>query len=323
MTYCNFSGALCISAIAVKDYDLVFFPDLLDKDKLAIALALLGKAAVVSCFCTIFIYSSELFPTVIRTFGVGACAFFGRVGSLTAPQILLLGQRLYPDSPELVTFLTFGVLCLVAGMLSLMLPETLNKALPDTVKQADRIGTVREDDPMMTAGETETHHWQSRKKSHGGSSIVSRRKLSSKRRKSSKMEEECPDEVGYGKSPEWVEVDGMIVSKGIFNSMDRRKNSPGGHMTVNMNSNAAAAAGDTGQGSLLSIPYSNRTQMTSAAQSGPGYDILPPVTSEDDEEEPPYETLPSIQFTDDGSKVRHIHCLYRVFRELCAMKTGI
>ena len=61
-----------------------------DVDSLAIGLALVGKAAVVSCFCTIFIYSNEIFPTVIRTVGVGACAFFGRVGSLLAPQLLLV-----------------------------------------------------------------------------------------------------------------------------------------------------------------------------------------------------------------------------------------
>ena len=62
----------------------------MDTEKLVRALALIGKASIVSCFCTIFIYSNEIFPTVIRTVGVGACAFFGRVGSLLAPQILLL-----------------------------------------------------------------------------------------------------------------------------------------------------------------------------------------------------------------------------------------
>ena len=66
-----------------------FIDDWVDVDSLAIGLALVGKAAVVSCFCTIFIYSNEIFPTVIRTVGVGACAFFGRVGSLLAPQLLL------------------------------------------------------------------------------------------------------------------------------------------------------------------------------------------------------------------------------------------
>ena len=71
--------------------NLFFSPaDVIDVSKLSTALALIGKSAVVSCFCSIFIYTSELFPTVIRTVGVGACAFFGRVGSLLAPQILFL-----------------------------------------------------------------------------------------------------------------------------------------------------------------------------------------------------------------------------------------
>ena len=61
----------------------------MDTAALSTGLALVGKAAVVSCFCCIFIYSNEIFPTVIRTVGVGACAFWGRVGSLLAPQILL------------------------------------------------------------------------------------------------------------------------------------------------------------------------------------------------------------------------------------------
>jgi hypothetical protein len=56
---------------------------------LVTGLALVGKATIVSCFCTIFIYSSELFPTVIRSVGVGTCTFFGRLGSLLAPQVRL------------------------------------------------------------------------------------------------------------------------------------------------------------------------------------------------------------------------------------------
>ena len=84
--YLLLSGLLCISVVTVKN----FVPETLVKvESLSIGLALIGKAAVVSCFCSIFIYSSEIFPTVIRTVGVGACAFFGRVGSLLAPQLLL------------------------------------------------------------------------------------------------------------------------------------------------------------------------------------------------------------------------------------------
>ena len=52
------------------------------------------------------------------------------------------------------------------------------------------------------------------------------------------------DEVGYGKSPEWVEVDGHIVSKGVA-SLGRSELGP-----------------DPRSGSVLSLPYSSRTQLT-------------------------------------------------------------
>lgn len=87
MIYLLLSGVLCIGTVVSTR----FIPShVVDTEALTIGFALVGKAAVVSCFCAIFIYSNEIFPTVIRTFSVGACTFFGRVGSLLAPQILLL-----------------------------------------------------------------------------------------------------------------------------------------------------------------------------------------------------------------------------------------
>ena len=61
---------------------------------------------------------------------------FGRLGSLLAPQVLLLGELLLPEMPGLVPFITFGVLCLVAAVLVLYLPETLGTKLPDTIEEA-------------------------------------------------------------------------------------------------------------------------------------------------------------------------------------------
>jgi hypothetical protein len=54
------------------------------------ALALLGKGFVVCGFCALPLYASELFPTVLRAAAVGYCGFWGRVGSLIAPQLLFL-----------------------------------------------------------------------------------------------------------------------------------------------------------------------------------------------------------------------------------------
>jgi hypothetical protein len=50
------------------------------------------------------------------------------------------GAHLYSDAPRLVTFLIFGFLSIVAGFLTLLLPETLNRDLPDTVRQAEHLG---------------------------------------------------------------------------------------------------------------------------------------------------------------------------------------
>jgi len=137
MLYLFLSGILCISVVCVRR----FVPaEAVNVESLATALALIGKASVVSCFCIIFIYSSEVFPTVIRTVGVGVCAFFGRVGSLLAPQILHLGKKLMPLKPDVVTFITFGVLSIIACLLALILPETGDEDLPDTVFEAENLG---------------------------------------------------------------------------------------------------------------------------------------------------------------------------------------
>merc|ERR1719445_990068 len=168
------SGVLCITMVIIKNFISL---DLVNVPAIVTAFALIGKAAVVSCFCIIFLYSSEVFPTVIRTVGVGSCTFFGRLGSLLAPQVLLLGELLFSGMPGLVPFLLFGSLCLVASLLVLYLPETLNTKLPDTIEEA-----------VAQAAK-----------------VI---KTSPTRAKSSESLD-----VGYGKCPEFVCVDGLIVSK--------------------------------------------------------------------------------------------------------------
>lgn len=53
----------------------------------ALVLVLACKAALVSSFCTMFLYTGELFPTAVRSAALGVCGFIGRVGNLLAPQV--------------------------------------------------------------------------------------------------------------------------------------------------------------------------------------------------------------------------------------------
>lgn len=73
-----------------------------------------------------------------------------------------------------MTFLTFGALSFTACFLTLFLPETMNKGLPDTVLQANDL-------------------------------VQCSRKRSSLVRGRDGASSDSMDEVGYGKSPEWIE----------------------------------------------------------------------------------------------------------------------
>ena len=60
-------------------------PDTLDV--LLIALNLCGKCGVVLCFCIIFIWSAEIYPTSLRTSLMGVSSVVGRIGQILSPFI--------------------------------------------------------------------------------------------------------------------------------------------------------------------------------------------------------------------------------------------
>ena len=49
------------------------------------AFAMLGKLTISGSFAHIYVYSAEIFPTVVRNVGVGAGSMNARIGGLVAP----------------------------------------------------------------------------------------------------------------------------------------------------------------------------------------------------------------------------------------------
>lgn len=102
---------------------------------LVVTLAMLGKMAITSSYGTVYIFSAEQFPTPVRNVGLGAASMVARFGGISAPYINLLADVWKP-----FPLIIFGSLSLVCGLMSLFLPETLNKKLPETIEEGENFG---------------------------------------------------------------------------------------------------------------------------------------------------------------------------------------
>ncbi|XP_026672740.1 organic cation transporter protein-like [Ceratina calcarata] len=124
-------GCMLISGIAMLAILLV--PA--DASWLVVCLAMIGKLTITSSYGAIYVFTAEQFPTVIRNVGLGASSTFARIGGVIAPYVILLSKIWMP-----LPFLIFGSCVLLGGALSLLLPETLNKKLPESIQDGELFG---------------------------------------------------------------------------------------------------------------------------------------------------------------------------------------
>ncbi|KAJ8682745.1 hypothetical protein QAD02_018537 [Eretmocerus hayati] len=123
----------CMIASGVALVATVFVPH--DMEWLTRTLAMVAKMVITSSYGTIYVFTAEQFPTVIRNVGLGTSSTCARVGGVLAPYILYLTE-FWPPLP----FLILGCCSLLGGCLALMLPETLNKKLPETIQDGEVFG---------------------------------------------------------------------------------------------------------------------------------------------------------------------------------------
>ena len=96
----------------------------------------IGKLAITTSYGVIYIYTAELFPTVIRNAGVGTSSLCARIGGIICPYINMLITVWKP-----LPLIIYGILAFIGGMLTLLLPETLNKELPETIDDGEKFAS--------------------------------------------------------------------------------------------------------------------------------------------------------------------------------------
>ncbi|XP_057676308.1 solute carrier family 22 member 6 [Corythoichthys intestinalis] len=124
------SQAACLFMSALVIFANIFVPT--DKQVVRTTLACLGKAFTSASFTTVYLYTGELYPTVIRQTGMGLVSTMARVGSMAAPAVLILDE-VFPALPSVV----YGGAAVLASGFACFLPETLNVPLPDTVRDVE------------------------------------------------------------------------------------------------------------------------------------------------------------------------------------------
>ena len=123
------AGGACCLVVAVMTW-------VMGKDSmvwLLVTIAMTGKFLVSGTFALSYLYTAELFPTPVRNVAVGGASTFARIGSASAPYIVDILGGISAGIPTVI----FGVFSLSAGLFALLLPETLNKQLPETVADVE------------------------------------------------------------------------------------------------------------------------------------------------------------------------------------------
>uniref|UniRef100_A0A096M5Z3 Solute carrier family 22 member 6 n=1 Tax=Poecilia formosa TaxID=48698 RepID=A0A096M5Z3_POEFO len=92
-----------------------------------------GKMFAEAAFTTVFLYTTELYPTVMRQNGLGFSSFAARTGVSLSPLVMIL-----EDVKSYLPNIIFILVACIASVSTSFLPETLNVRLPETIEDIEQ-----------------------------------------------------------------------------------------------------------------------------------------------------------------------------------------
>ncbi|XP_053625017.1 solute carrier family 22 member 7 [Plodia interpunctella] len=103
------------------------------------AMVVINRLATSSSYYIIYLFNMELYPTCLRQSGMSLGNVLSSGGGAIAPYLMYLGRNIDSRVPCVILV---GV-SVVGVIASLLLPETLNAKLPETLKDAQEFGNKK------------------------------------------------------------------------------------------------------------------------------------------------------------------------------------
>ena len=141
-------GLICLILTAIPQTDYIPISGNFTMKTMLVAS---GRAFSGALFALLYIYTSEILPTLVRSVGMSTCSTCARVGSLLAPLVILVNEI----SPSIIY--VFIVVCLMISMgLLRNIPETLGRHLPNCLEDClEMFGETSEELQRLTEPEKE------------------------------------------------------------------------------------------------------------------------------------------------------------------------
>ncbi|KAL3678592.1 hypothetical protein R1sor_021548 [Riccia sorocarpa] len=105
----------------------------------------IGIFGAAGAYNLVYIYTTELFPTVVRNSALGLATQAASIGSIIAPVVVVLGRTNAP-----LPFIIFGCLSMLGGALAIRLPETKDESLHETMEGMERVESLKNDAAAVT-----------------------------------------------------------------------------------------------------------------------------------------------------------------------------
>merc|ERR1719422_2193726 len=99
-----------------------------------VVLALIGNFCTTMCFAILYMYTGELMPTTVRAAGVGSSSLVSKLGGTLSTTVAALAD-IHPAIPTLI----FTVMAITSGFLTLFLPETRGRKMPESFDDVERL----------------------------------------------------------------------------------------------------------------------------------------------------------------------------------------